>query len=66
MAERWHWSYYPIAQALLEFAKAHQKEIDAELRAHWTDASGNIKPEFKFIADHWRDYMFNVETRGRF
>jgi hypothetical protein len=66
MAERWHWSYYPIAQALLEFAIAHQSEIEDELRLHWTDNKGIVQEQFKFIMDHWRDYMFNVETRGRF
>ncbi len=65
MAERWHWSYYPIAQALVEFAKAHQTDIDTELQSHWTD-KGKVKEEFKFIAGHWRDYIFNVETKGRF
>ncbi|MEQ1903082.1 MAG: DUF4157 domain-containing protein [Pirellulaceae bacterium] len=59
--ERWHWSYYPIAQALLEFAKEHQKEIDEELQKHWKD-----KPEYEFISKNWRDYLFNVETKARF
>ncbi len=66
MAERWHWSYYPIAQALFEFAIAHQQEIEAELLQQWSDKKGNVKDEFKFIAGHWRDYLTNVETKGRF
>ncbi|MCX9012827.1 MAG: DUF4157 domain-containing protein [Candidatus Methanoperedens sp.] len=66
MAERWHWSYYPISQALLEFAKEHQSDIDSELRILWTDRRGIVQEQFKFIMDHWRDYMFNVETKGSF
>ena len=64
-AERWHWSYYPIAQALLEFAFDHQSEIDTELAKHW-EAGGKTKPEFEFISKNWRKYMFNVENQGRF
>jgi hypothetical protein len=60
-AERWHWSYYPIANALLEFAQAHQSDIDRELQEHWAG-----KPQFDFISKHWRDYLFNVETKARF
>jgi len=59
--ERWHWSYYPIAQALLEFAQEHQDEINKELQIHWKD-----KPEYKFISKNWHDYLFNVETKARF
>ena len=64
-AERWHWSYYPIAQALLEFAFDHQSEIDTELAKHW-EAGGKTKAEFEFISKNWRKYMFNVENQGRF
>jgi hypothetical protein len=63
--ERWHWSYYPIAQALLEFAFAHQSEIDQALKEHWQDG-GKVKPEFEFISKNWRKYLFNVENQARF
>lgn len=66
LTERWHWSYYPIAQALLDFSRIHQNEIQQELKAHWSDSAGAIKPEFKFIWDNWKNYMFNVEEKGRF
>ncbi len=59
--ERWHWSYYPIAQALLEFAKLHRTEIDTELQKHWKDAKGVVKPEFQFISKNWYSYLSNVE-----
>ncbi len=63
--ERWHWSYYPIAQALLEFAFSHQAEIDKALQEHWQDG-GKVKPEYQFISKNWRKYLFNVENQGRF
>jgi hypothetical protein len=66
LTERWHWSYYPIAQALLDFSRIHQSEIQQVLKEHWSDPTGTIKPEFKFIWDNWKKYMFNVEEKGRF
>ena len=58
MDERWHWSYYPIAQALLEFARAHQGDIEANLTspAQWGGAA-----RFSYILSHWQEFMFNVE-----
>lgn len=53
--ERWHWSYYPIAQALLEFARNHLTDIETRLLAAWGTA-----PEFSFIRDHWQEFLFNV------
>jgi hypothetical protein len=65
--ERWHWSYYPVAQALLEFAKRHRAEIGEELKRQWSDSTGTApRPEFKFIQDNWEQYMFNVEEKGIF
>lgn len=55
MEERWHWSYYPISQALLEFAKTHQKDIEKELFSRWGSASA-----FSFIKGNWKDFVFNV------
>lgn len=62
MEERWHWSYFPIAQALLDFARAHQAELDVELRFQWSATPGR----YAFISRHWRDYMFNVNQKGGF
>ena len=59
--ERWHWSYFPIAQALLEFARANQSDVEAELLRQWRS-----QPQFSFIRAHWRDFMFNVRERGSF
>ena len=59
--ERWHWSYYPIAQALVDTARARQADIEAALFAQWGTA-----PQFSFIRGHWRDFMFNVREHGVF
>ncbi len=58
--ERWHWSYWPIAQALLEFARAHQSDINTELMRRW-----GSQPQFSFIRRHWREFMFNVNQTPR-
>ena len=66
MSERWHWSYYPVAQAALEFIMDHDDEVEAALLKLWSDGKGGIKPEFSFIAKNWRNYVFNVEQLGVF
>jgi hypothetical protein len=66
MAERWHWSYFPVAQAVLEFILDHEDQVDAALKELWSDGKGGIKPEFSFMATNWRDYVFNVEDEGAF
>ena len=65
--ERWHWSYYPIAQALLEYARSHRAKIEDELKRQWSDSTGKApRPEFKFIWDNWEQYLLNVEEKGVF
>ncbi len=59
--ERWHWSYFPIAQALLEFANTHQNDLESELLRRW-----GTSPQYSFIRQHWRDFMFNVSEVGIF
>jgi hypothetical protein len=61
MEERWHYSYYPVAQALLEFTKANDGAIDTALQAKWGKS-----PKFAFIAKNWRAFMFNVGQKGQF
>jgi hypothetical protein len=55
MEERWHWSYWPVAQALLEFVSTHDAAIQTALTTQWGTA-----PEFSFIQNHWREFMNNV------
>lgn len=60
--ERWHWSYYPLAQALLEFARAHQTELETVLHARWPTSS----PQFSLVRGRWRDFVFHVSQTPRF
>jgi hypothetical protein len=66
MTERWHWSYYPVAQAVMEFIMDHEAEVDAKLQELWSDGKGGVKPQFSFIAKNWKNYLFNVEQEGVF
>jgi len=59
--ERWHWSYHPAAQALLEWADSHRADLDARLRALWGGRS-----QFSFLLAHWEEFVFNVNQAGRF
>lgn len=67
MEERWHWSYYPIGQALLEFALSHEAPIQDALQAQWASFEtkwnrnhSRERPFFDYVRAHWRDYMFRV------
>lgn len=63
MAEPWHWSYYPVAQALLEFSRepAVDAELQSRLAALWAGGS-----QFSYIAANWRDFMRHVNTTPSF
>lgn len=55
LEERWHWSYWPIAQALLEFAKANESQVESALNTQWgTDA------QYSYIKSNWKEFVFNV------
>lgn len=68
MEERWHWSYYPIGQALLEFAAAHTTEVGEALDEQWKsfesrwNGRNQQRPFFDFVRAHWKEFMFNVDT----
>jgi hypothetical protein len=66
MEERWHWSYYPIGQALLEWAHANQAKVEVALNQQW-DAfekrwSSRGTRYFDFVRANWRSYVFTVDT----
>ncbi|MCB1035771.1 MAG: D-alanyl-D-alanine carboxypeptidase family protein, partial [Acidobacteria bacterium] len=61
--ERWHWSYYPIAQAVLEWSKKHVADIEADLKA--SDWKKN-PARFTFIQAHFKEFMFNVNETPQF
>lgn len=61
--ERWHWSYYPISQALTRYAREHDEAVDASLNAQWDRFEkrwGKRRDFFSFVREHWRDYAFNI------
>ena len=61
MDERWHWSYYPIASALSDYAKQHEKELESLLFAQWDRFEKKSKNKyFSYIRKHWRSFVFNV------
>lgn len=63
MEEQWHWSYYPVAQALLEFSRvpAVDTELNSQLNAFWGTAQ-----RYNFIAPNWRDFVRNVNQTPSF
>jgi hypothetical protein len=69
MEERWHWSYAPVGQALTHFATRHQDELGVALGAQWDDFESRWGSKrrserhfFSYVREHWRDYMFTIET----
>jgi hypothetical protein len=66
ISEDWHWSYWPIAQALLEFARNNRGDMEKSLRAQWGASGTTAKPEFTFIWKAWFDFLNNVDETPRF
>ena len=64
MEERWHWSYFPIAAALTQFAKRHESSVEARLTAMWTAMESkwgqSRGPYFTYVRANWRAYMFGI------
>ena len=64
MEERWHWSYYPIAQALWEFIDDNDDYFEEILFARWDSLERQWGPGrgpyFGHMRQHWRDYLFNI------
>lgn len=55
MEEGWHWSYYPVAHALLDYAKKNKTFLARMLSNRWRN-----KPQYQYIMQHWQDFMFNI------
>lgn len=66
MEERWHWSYYPVAQALWEFVRHHPRRFEEILHQRWTRLENQWAPRygpyFDHIRDRWSDYLFNIDV----
>jgi D-alanyl-D-alanine carboxypeptidase len=60
--ERWHWSYYPVAEAVLDFVRANPDKIQTQLENLWSyDPS-----RYTYIHANWPNYMFHVSESVRF
>jgi hypothetical protein len=66
MEERWHWSYYPIAQALWEYIYDNQSYFEAILFDRWDSLERQWGPGrgpyFGHMRQYWRDYLFNIDV----
>ncbi|MFE7274207.1 D-alanyl-D-alanine carboxypeptidase family protein [Streptomyces sp. NPDC057623] len=60
--ERWHWSYAPVAEAVLAFVQANQTLIGDALDEQWAYDPAR----YTYIKAHWRDYMFHVNEKAHF
>ena len=70
MEERWHWSYHPIAQALMRFAQEHPTELEDALQTQWQELEKRWNRKrrrphdyFGWIRQHWRPFVFEVADR---
>ncbi|WP_143659191.1 D-alanyl-D-alanine carboxypeptidase family protein [Streptomyces sp. SA15] len=60
--ERWHWSYAPVSEAVLDYVRANQDVIADALDELWS----YDPTRFTYIKAHWRDYMFYVNEKAYF
>ncbi|WP_133916739.1 D-alanyl-D-alanine carboxypeptidase family protein [Streptomyces sp. NBC_00582] len=60
--ERWHWSYAPVAEAVLGFVRANDELIAGALDRLWSYDPAR----FTYIRAHWRDYMVHVNETAYF
>ncbi|WP_203899545.1 D-alanyl-D-alanine carboxypeptidase family protein [Virgisporangium aliadipatigenens] len=54
--ERWHWSYRPVAEPMLEWVDAHRSTVDTRLRTLWGNSA-----RYAFLRAHWAEFVFHVE-----
>ena len=62
--ERWHWSYYPIAQALHDLIHAQRDQVQTAMFAQWDRyeqrwSKGKLD-FFSFVREHWLAYATNT------
>ncbi|MCX4763681.1 D-alanyl-D-alanine carboxypeptidase family protein [Streptomyces sp. NBC_01275] len=60
--ERWHWSYAPVSEAVLDFVRANQDVIAGSLDELWS----YDPTRFTYIRANWRAYMFHVNEEAYF
>ncbi|MFI7498048.1 D-alanyl-D-alanine carboxypeptidase family protein [Streptomyces sp. NPDC049687] len=60
--ERWHWSYAPVSEAVLDYVRAHQDVVADALDNLWSYDPAR----YTYIKANWRDYMFHVNETAYF
>lgn len=66
--ERWHWSYAPIAGALMEFAVEHREPLRRRLDAIWRRIERRHNRQFPtelsfgYVRDHWERYLVGISA----
>lgn len=64
--ERWHWSYYPIAQALIAYIEDHPDTYEAALDTLWEGfdvrwrGKKSTYSHFSYVKLHWKDYVLHT------
>lgn len=60
--ERWHWSYYPVSDAVLDFIRANSDAIVDHLEKLWSyDPS-----RYTYIRENWQNYVSHVSSLDSF
>jgi hypothetical protein len=71
--ERWHWSYYPVAQALVEATQANEPAVESRLGTLWDQrrqamiGAGQISQQedpYSYVRSHWREFVYQVQQRA--
>ena len=80
LEERWHWSYFPVAQALVDFAAGHPGAVETRLGVLWDQrlqamiSAGHIpqaapgapqEDPYSHVRSNWRDFVFQVLQEAR-
>jgi len=66
--ERWHWSYGPIAGALMDFAVEHRDRLRQHLDALWQrierrhNRQFRTKLSFDYVRDHLERYLVGISA----
>ncbi|MFJ2113232.1 MULTISPECIES: D-alanyl-D-alanine carboxypeptidase family protein [unclassified Streptomyces] len=60
--ERWHWSYAPVSEAVLDYIRANQDVIGNSLDTQWS----YDPTRFTYIRANWHNYMFHVNEKAYF
>lgn len=60
--ERWHWSYAPAAEAVLDFVRANEDVLTNSLDELWS----YDPTRFTYIRANWLNYMFRVNEKAYF